>query len=116
MVMSSLGSSDLPASSPILKAVPCGARRRCGYRAMGSPQPKPTPCQLAYSDAAWQNLEDSPDPFDDLRNHVAEQQQRRRPDERRKKVRHLKAAVRHFEDAGGERHRSPQRTEEAPDI
>src|SRR6202023_1551117 len=60
-------------------------------------------------------LDRAPDPFGDLRDHVAEQQQRRGPDERRNEIGDLELPVRHFEYAGRERHRRPQRTEEAAD-
>src|SRR3981081_4528988 len=57
----------------------------------------------------------TPQPFEDLRDHVAEQQQRRRPDQRRCEIGDLKAPVRHLEYPGSERYRGPQRSEKSPD-
>src|ERR1700732_912732 len=82
-----------------------GYKARRGFRQDGcSPQETP----LSASN-------DTPNPFCDLRNHVAEQQQRRRPDECRYEIGELKAPVRHLEDAGRQRHRGAQRSENPPD-
>src|SRR5258708_11803119 len=57
----------------------------------------------------------APQPFGNLRDHVAEQQQRRRPDQRRYEIGDLKLPVRHLEYPGGQRHRGAQRSEKSPD-
>src|SRR5216683_5592062 len=57
----------------------------------------------------------APQPFGDLPDHVAKQQQRRRPDQRGYEIGDLKAPVRHLEYPGGQRHRGPQRSEKSPD-
>src|ERR1700732_3715046 len=59
--------------------------------------------------------EDAPEAFGGLRDSVAEQQQRRRPDECRYEIGELKAPVRHLEYSGRERHGSPQGSEKPPD-
>src|ERR1700730_3085665 len=56
-----------------------------------------------------------PQRFEDLRDHVAEQQQCRRPDQRRYEIRDLKAPVGHLEYPGSERHRGAQRAEKPSD-
>src|SRR4051812_20686216 len=53
-----------------------------------------------------------PEPFHGLRDDVAEQQERRRPDQCGDEIGGLKAPVRHFENAGGERHGGAQGAEE----
>src|ERR1035437_8483992 len=57
----------------------------------------------------------APQPFDDLRDHVAEQQERRRPHQRRGEIGELKTPIWHLEYPGSERHRGPQRSEKPPD-
>src|SRR5215216_6446456 len=56
-----------------------------------------------------------PQPFGELAHHVAKQQQGRGPDQRRYEIGDLEWPVRHLENAGGERHRSPQWPEEPAD-
>src|SRR5260370_25356521 len=68
---------------------------------------------VAYSKEAA--LHHAPQPFGDLPDDVAEQQQRRRPDQRGYEIGDLKAPVRHLEYPGSERHRGPQRSEKSPD-
>src|ERR1700680_3623433 len=82
-----------------------GYKARPGFRQDGCGPQKTT---LSASNNA-------PEPFGDLRDHVAEQQQRRRPDERRYPIGDLKAPIRHFEYPGHQRHRGPQRSEKSPD-
>src|ERR1700682_714261 len=62
-----------------------------------------TPLRAAYSGPAASDH--PPQPFEDLRDHVAEQQQCRRPYQRRHEIRDLKAPVGHLEYPGSERHR-----------
>src|SRR6266849_5390211 len=67
-----------------------------------------TPRSPVYSGLA---LDRPPQPFGDLRDDVAEQQQGRRPDQRRYEIGELEAPIRHLEYHGGKRHRGPQRSE-----
>src|ERR1700687_5387469 len=57
----------------------------------------------------------TPQPLGDLGKHVAEQQQRRRPDQRRYEIGDLKLPVWHLEYSGRQRHRGPQRSKKPPD-
>src|SRR5450631_3264068 len=74
-----------------------------------------TPMPAAYSVRAGPASDRPPQPFGDLRDHVAEQQQSSRPYQRRDEIGALKAPIRHLEYPGRERHRSPQRSEKPPD-
>lgn len=55
---------------------------------------------------AWWHLasNQAPDPFHNPRHHIAEQQERCRPYQRRDEIGGLKAPIRHLENAGGQRH------------
>src|SRR5579871_535110 len=57
----------------------------------------------------------APEPFQDPRNHVTEQEQRRRPYEGRDEIGDLKLDIGHLENARGKRYRGPQGAEEAAD-
>src|SRR5487761_2514851 len=59
--------------------------------------------------------DNAPEPSRDPGKHVAEQQQHRRPDQRRQEIGYLKTPVRHLEYAGRKRHRGPQRPEKPAD-
>src|SRR6266446_7075948 len=67
----------------------------------------------AYSKQAA--LHHAPQPFGDLPEHVAEQQQCRRPDQRGHEIGDLKVPIWHLEYPGSERHGSSQRSEKSPD-
>src|ERR1700742_3580511 len=69
-----------------------------------------TPIPPIYSGAISNR---APQPFGDLPDHVAEQQQCRRPDQRRYEIGELEMPVRHLEYSGCERHRGAQRTEKS---
>src|SRR5450755_2686762 len=68
-----------------------------------------TPLPAAYSGPAASDH--PPQPFEDLRDHVAGQQQCRRPDQRRYEIGDLKVPVGHLEYPGSERHRGAQGSE-----
>src|SRR6266511_4905562 len=91
------------------------ARRRQGdgsAKMLWSTYVGKTPPSSAYSSLP---LRHPPQPFGELAHHVADQQQGGRPDQRRDEIGDLERPVGHFENAGGERHRGPQRPEEPAD-
>src|SRR3954465_6139572 len=74
-----------------------------------------TPAPQAYSGKVFSLSDHPPKPFGEFADDVAEQQQRRRPDQRRDEIGDLELPVRHLENPGGQRHRRPQRSEEPAD-
>src|SRR5258705_5358153 len=70
-----------------------------------------TPGRSAYSAPS----DRPPQPFQDLPDHVANEQQRRRPDQRRDEIGNLERPVGHLKDAGRERHRGAQGSEKPSD-